>query len=103
MDFMIQSSRFEFWVTFMNDKRSEYRFWLLFGQLGFTVVSPMVAFWFLSVLLDRYFATPDWLMVVLILLGLATGLSDAVKQLWAIAKREDMREKKKKGEHSDEK
>lgn len=73
----------------MNDKRSEYRFWVLFTQLGFTIVSPIVAFVFLALLLDHYFKTPDWLMVVLILLGLATGLSGAVKRLWTIAKKEE--------------
>lgn len=60
---------------------SEYRNLIYFTEVGLSMVSPILLCIGIGWLLKRYFDTPPAVMVVLILLGLASGVHSAVRIL----------------------
>lgn len=73
-------------------KLSEYRNLFLFTQLGLSVVSPVLLCAGAGWLMDRYWNTPSWVMVVCILVGLASGMISAwklLKKMLAFSEKDD--------------
>lgn len=80
-----------------NNRHGEYRFLLLFMQLGLTVVSPIVLCLLIAVFLKNSLDIPDLVTVLLILLGVAGGILGALRLLIKADRKDD-----KKGEDGDE-
>lgn len=53
-----------------KEKRKEFNAWLLAGELGYTIVVPVVIFAVLGRLADKYFYTSPFLFVVGVILSI---------------------------------
>lgn len=77
-------------------KQREYHYLFLFTQLGFTIVSPILCCVAAVVLLESQWNIPDLLTVLLILVGVGTGLGGAIRLLFKVDKKDN-----EKGENDD--
>ena len=80
----------------MKDYIKLARMLALFGQLGFTIVTPPVALALGAYALQRRFSLGSWIMLLAIVLGLIAAASGA----YQFYRRVISLEKKKKGDHT---
>ena len=69
-----------------KEPRTEYKFLLLFMQLGMTIVFPILLCLFIGLYLKKEWNVPDAIFAVLILFGVAMGILSAWRMIIKITK-----------------
>ncbi len=80
---------------------SEYKNLIYFTQIGLSVVSPILLCTGIGVLLQKRLDAPPAVMVLMILLGLASGLSSAWKVILRMTGKTENNKKRESEEQDD--